>query len=49
VFELESLEVTAGADVAFAFALAPDRRPPREQPGDPAEFDEIEPIPEPVS
>jgi O-antigen/teichoic acid export membrane protein len=39
----------AAAIVAFTFALAPDRRPPRPQPGDPAETEEIEPIPEPVS
>jgi O-antigen/teichoic acid export membrane protein len=39
----------AAAIVAFAFALAPDRRPPRGRIGDPAQAEEIEPIPEPVS
>ncbi len=37
------------AIVAFAFALAPDRRPPRAQSGDPTGSEELEPIPEPVS
>jgi O-antigen/teichoic acid export membrane protein len=37
------------AIVAFTFALAPDRRPPQARSGDPAQAEEIEPIPEPVS
>ena len=38
-----------GAIVAFSFALAPDRRPPRQAADDAAGGEELEPIPEPVS
>jgi O-antigen/teichoic acid export membrane protein len=37
------------AIVAYAFALAPDRRPPQGDLDDPTESEAIEPIPEPVS
>jgi O-antigen/teichoic acid export membrane protein len=37
------------AIVAFSFALAPDRRAPQGDSGGPADSEEIEPIPEPVS